>query len=90
MPKKSSPKPDNRARFGWTNSLDDAPQVIHKFRNDTYLIGKQSFAVAVIKLPFMSAKMRSKVNKFAKDIIGADTFKEKQQQIFSGRIACRK
>jgi hypothetical protein len=72
MPKKYSPKPDNRARFGWVWTLDTDPHLVYEFRNVTPLIGRESSPVAVIKLPFMSSKMRSKVNKFAKEIMGSD------------------
>jgi hypothetical protein len=57
---------DKRPRFGWTETLDNEPQVIREGRK-----GKtKDFPVAVIPLPFMSAKMRTKILAFTKQING--------------------
>jgi hypothetical protein len=58
---------DKRPRFGWANSLDNDPQIIaeKKLRNDY-------FPVAVIPLAFMSAKMRDKVRKLAKEYLNPE------------------
>ena len=56
-------KPDKRARFGWTSTLDDEPQRITEHRHDGV-----AFPVAVIPMPFSSPEMRARVRDFAKSL----------------------
>jgi hypothetical protein len=63
--KQKEPKPDLRPRFGWTNKLDNDPQQIWEKPSD-----KSEFPVVVIRLPFMSSKIRKAVREFSKNING--------------------
>jgi hypothetical protein len=51
---------DGRPRFGWTDSLDNEPQIIREKKF------KGAFAVAVLPMPFMSARRRAVVREFQK------------------------
>lgn len=68
MKNKTLDKTDNRPRFGWTDVLDDDPQVIYEKR----ILGTK-IPVAVIPLPFMSAKQRHKVREFTKETLWPKT-----------------
>jgi hypothetical protein len=58
---------DKRIRFGWCDDLDNDPQRISEKREDPI-----QHPVAVVPMPFMSAKMRAKINKHLKGIVWPD------------------
>ena len=59
---------DERVRFGWCWCLDGDPEIIYEKRK--YVNGMdEPKAVAVVPLPFMSAKMKAKVRAFAKEVV---------------------
>jgi hypothetical protein len=54
---------DKRPRFGWADDLDKDPQFIYEAQNKK----KSRHPVAVIPLPFMSAKRRRIIREFTED-----------------------
>lgn len=69
--KSTTTKSDSRPRFGWTTSLDSDPQRIYEKPAPKGHVRRQhEFPVAVIRLPFMSAKIRKCLRAFAADLIG--------------------
>lgn len=71
-----TPKPDNRPRFGWCDDLDNEPNIVREKKRGRLLSSfsmraasvNQDRHVAVIPLPFSSAKMRAKVRALAKTL----------------------
>jgi hypothetical protein len=55
---------DTRTRFGWAKTLDNEPQRIAEKKSNG------AFPVAVIPLPFMSAKIRAEIRGFTKRLNG--------------------
>jgi hypothetical protein len=56
---------DKRVRFGWTDDFDLEPQLIREMK----IKGLAEHPVAVIPLPFMSAKIRQKIRNALKGIV---------------------
>lgn len=61
-----TPKPDNRPRFGWTDSMDRNPQRIHEFKDATK-IDKEWIPVVVIPMPGGGKAYRARVMRLWKD-----------------------
>ncbi len=63
-------QPDNRPRFGFCGSIDAEPQQIFErsILVDSYYGRDARRCVAVIPLPFMSAKIKAKVRAFTKTL----------------------
>lgn len=57
---------DKRIRFGWCDNLDLDPQYIHETKQ------KDMHPVAVVPMPFMSAKMRQKIKECLRGIVWPD------------------
>ncbi len=64
----SKSKPANLPRFGWATDLDDTPIIVCKDKPTFKFPGVSYGYVAVIPLPFSSAKMRAKVLAAAKSL----------------------
>lgn len=58
------PKPDNRPRFGWTQTLDNEPQIIRENKTE-----QAAIPVVVIPLPFESPTLRRKIRDFVNGTI---------------------